>query len=129
MRWRNYEDKTPDRMNKIYRIFGLVEIGIILSLCSCSHLTVAPPAVQVHESSSWAKQNIIDADSKGVLVTTEWVRVYHDLLATYGSKLPVSERPASPNDGIKAEGANFRVEYPVNDRFADLKYFERNSGP
>jgi hypothetical protein len=122
-----------DRINKINRILGLVEIGIILSLCSCSHLTIAPPAVQVRQSSSWAQQNIIDADGRGVLVTAEWVRVYRELLKNYGKNLPVSERPASPDDGIKPEGlragvAVFRVEYPVNDRFADLKYFERNSG-
>lgn len=106
----------------------LVGCAIAIVLSSCTG-TVAPKPVQAARTSDWAQRNVIAANSKGVLVTGEWVRAYQEMLKEEGSKLPVSNRPGSPNDGITAEGNNFRVTYEVSDRFADLKYFERNGSP
>lgn len=102
---------------------------LLLAFSACSHLTVTPTPVATHEVSSWAKTNIIDADATGLVVTADFVMVYHELLKNYGKKLPVSSRPHTPDDGVTNAGANYHVTYEVQDRFADLKYFERNSGP
>lgn len=104
----------------------------ILSLggCGSAGLTVAPKPVTAHAVSSWARENVLAADARGVLVTTEWVRVYHALLTTYGDRLPVSNRPASPDAGIAALAYDrFRVSYEVSDRFVEMKFIERNGTP
>lgn len=101
---------------------------LALFLTSCS-FTVTPKQVTPHAVSDWAHRNVIEANDHGVLVTAEWIRVYHELLKSYSAKLPVSNRPATPDAGIAPENGNFRVSYEVSDRFADLKYFERNGAP
>lgn len=103
-------------------------VAIIVVLCSgCGHMTVAPTTVQPHQISTWAQTNIVAADANGILVTSEFVRVYRNLLKVYGSKLPVSSQPASPDDGIAPEGKNFRISYVVQSRFAELKFIERTA--
>lgn len=112
------------------RTLILAAIATVLLCSSCSWTgTVAPHPVQAAQVSDWAKHNVIDTNAAGVLVTAEWVRVYQAMLKEEGNKLPVSNRPGSPNDGVKPEGSNFRVTFEVSDRFADLKYFERNATP
>jgi hypothetical protein len=113
------------------KLFVLVHVIAFLGFCSTTdRMTVAPKPVAVHEVSSWAKKNVIDSDRTGVIVTADYVRVYKALLADYGKKLSTSSQPASPDDGIeKRADGNYHVTYEVSDRFADLKYFERNSGP
>lgn len=99
--------------------------SVFLALSFCQHLTTAPPSIQPPAISSWAKQNVLDADARGVLVTMEWVRVYDALLKAYQDKLAVADRPGSSSDGIVSEGSNFRVSYVVQHRFAALKAIDR----
>jgi hypothetical protein len=109
------------------RYFTVFVACLLLATVSCSHITVAPKPIETHQISSWAKQNILDADTTGVLVTAEFIRVYHELLSAYSPKLKVSSRPASPNDGIKPEKGNFRISYVVQSRFAELKDIDRGN--
>lgn len=113
------------------KTFRNCAVAYLCALCllsaGCGHLTIAPKPVATRQVSSWARHNILSANDKGILVTAEFVRVYHALLTAYGDKLSVSSRPSSPTDGITPEGSNFRISYEVQSRFADLKYFERNA--
>lgn len=100
-------------------------LSVFLALGFCQHLTVAPEATAPHTESSWAKENILEADATGVLVTSEWVRVYKAMLDEYLSKLTVAERPLTPNEGITAEGKKYRVTFVVQERFATLRSIDR----
>lgn len=113
--------------------FVRILIVAAIVLCAGCSMTVAPRAVTPAHVSSWAQVNILDSDATGLIVTPDYVRVYQAMLATNGSKLPVSNRPGSPSDGISPitwRGRSLvHVTYEVSDRFADLKYFERNATP
>lgn len=98
-----------------------------------SVMTVAPAPIKPKVVSDWARRNIVDYDESGVWVTADYVRVYKDLLHDFGTKLAVSSRPESADDGIAPGSHNgralFHITFEVRDRFDDLKYFERNGYP
>ncbi len=97
-------------------IFGLA----LLTAC-----TIAPKVSEPAKVSPWAQANIIGYDTHGYIVGADWVRVYHALLAAYGSKLPINEQvPADDMTGIQSSGKNFHVDFATNKRFTDLKFFE-----
>lgn len=109
----------------------LLVISLMASLGFCkTGMTVAPHTVAPSTTSDWAKRNIIDFDEKGVYVKADYVRVYKAMLADHGSKLPVSNRPETPDTGItKLSADKYRITFEVRDRFDDLKFYERNGTP
>lgn len=112
---------------------------LLLTLAACGHLTIAPAPVQTHAvaiSEGQQTAGILGYDRTGLIVNDAWIKAYDAMLADYGKKLPASTRvPPGDRTGITrlarrslGEGG-WHVNFEVNDRYADLKYFERNATP
>lgn len=104
-----------------------------LAIGFCQHLTIAPQPVAVHAKAfdnGVQNAGIVGHDSTGLIVTAGWIAKYDAMLKVYGKQLSVSNQVASGDrTGVVPRGVNFHVNFEVNDRFADLKYYERNSSP
>lgn len=94
---------------------------LVYSLCSCSHLTLAPKQVSAHaiafdENSQNA--GIIDCGKNGCIVTKNWVAKYRQMESEFKQSL-------AADSGIATEGDNYRISYEILEHFLDLKAAER----
>ena len=98
-----------------------------LALAAC---TIAPQQVEHKTASGWIKANRIGYDSTGYIVTPDWVYVYRASWKQYGTKLPLKEQPANPEDGIvlRPDG-NYHVTFMANRRFDHMNEMDENSTP
>ena len=110
-------------------------IAIIVILLADAGCTIAPKPVETHAiafSDGVQNAGILGHDNTGLFVNAAWIHNYDAMLKLYRKQLPVSER-VKPGDrsGITTilPGKRFHVNYEVNERYADLKYLERNSLP
>ncbi len=104
-------------------------LGMLVALSSC---TITPKATYAAQPSDWAKANLVGYNSTGLYVGTDWVRAYHELVKTYGDKLPINQRvPLNNWTGITHTKWHnvYHVTFAVNRRFADLELIEKGSGP
>lgn len=111
----------------------VVCILAVVLLSACGHLTIAPKPVEARAvafDGSTQNAGILDYDSAGLIVTPGWIAKYDALLQAYGKKLAADNQvPVGSRVGVTSKGANFHVTWEVQNRFADLKFFERNSAP
>lgn len=114
-------------------LLPLLVVAALLAILSISNCTIAPKGAQPPKiPSDWAKTNVLGYDSTGYKVTAEWIRVYHAMIKTYGSKLPINEQVTPDDMGgiIPTPSANiYHVSFGTNKRFTDLKEIESDSGP
>lgn len=104
-------------------------IVIVVAALLITGCTIAPKVTEPSKTSPWAQANILGYDSTGIFVGADWPRVYHGLLAAYGSKLPINEQvPSDDMTGIVKIGSRLHVTFATNKRMTDLYYFQ-HPGP
>ncbi|SRR6266705_1550141 len=114
---------TPMPAMREWAIKHGLALILLLGLCSCSHLTVAPKPVNAHAIAfSGNKQNagIIDCDTNGCLVDTNFIAKYKQMELQY-------KRSIAEDVNIKKEGNNYRVSYEIISHFTLLKAAERGT--
>jgi len=113
---------------KHYKLFVFPILSLLLIGCG----TVLPKPVQTHSvafSEGVQNAGILGYDRTGLFVNNAWIVQYDKLLLAYGTKLPASNRvQTGDRTGItKINEDRYHVNFEVNDRYFDLKFYEHNS--